>query len=104
MPGGAPNVAPGDENRVMHARLALGGTFLMASDAPASSFKPMGSVYLTLGVDSDEEAERIHAILAEGGEIIMPLTETFYATCFSMLRDKFGTSWMIVHEKPMPTV
>jgi PhnB protein len=102
MPGGTPTVAPADANRVMHARLALGGTFLMASDAPVDSFQPMRSVYLSLTVDSDEEAERIHAILAEGGEIFMPLTETFYATRFSMLRDKFGTSWMVVHEKPMP--
>ena len=44
--------------------------------------------------------ERVHALLAEGGEIFMPMAETFYATRFSMLRDKFGTSWMILHPKP----
>jgi PhnB protein len=62
----------------------------------------MRSAYLSLGVSSDAEAERIHAALAEGGEIFMAMQETFYATRFSMLRDKFGINWMIIHEKPLP--
>jgi PhnB protein len=62
----------------------------------------MRSVYLSLAVDSSKEAERVHALLAEGGEIFMPMEETFFAFRFSMLRDKFGTSWMIIHQKPMP--
>jgi len=46
------------------------------------------------------QAERIHGLLADGGEIFMPMQETFFAYRFSMLRDKFGTSWMILHERP----
>jgi PhnB protein len=61
----------------------------------------MRSVYLSLTVDSSKEAERVHALLAEDGEIFMPMEETFFAFRFSMLRDKFGTSWMIIHQKPM---
>jgi uncharacterized glyoxalase superfamily protein PhnB len=45
-----------------------------------------------------EKAERVHNLLAEGGEIYMPMEETFYATRFSMLRDRFGVSWSIIHE------
>ena len=41
-------------------------------------------------------------LLADGGEIFMPMAETFFAHRFSMFRDKFGTSWMIIHERPMP--
>ena len=52
-------------------------------------------------VDSTEEAERIYALLSDGGEIFMPMQETFFAFRFGMLRDKFGTSWMIIHERPM---
>jgi len=59
------------------------------------------NTYLNYGGNC-EEAERIHKLLADGGEIFMPLQETFFAHRFSMLRDKFGTSWMILHEKPMP--
>jgi len=62
----------------------------------------MRSVYLALAVDSNEEAERIHKLLADGGQIFMPMEETFFAHRFSMLRDKFGTSWMIIHDRPMP--
>jgi PhnB protein len=62
----------------------------------------MRSVYLYLSVDSAKEAERVHKLLAEGGEIYMPMEETFYATRFSMLRDRFGVSWSIIHERPRP--
>jgi len=60
----------------------------------------MHSVYLTLSIERTDEAERIHALLADGGEIFMPMQETFFAFRFSMLRDKFGTSWMIFHQRP----
>jgi PhnB protein len=63
----------------------------------------MRSVYLSLSVNSDEEAERIYALLADGGQIFMPMQETFFASRFVQLRDKFGTSWMILHERPMPS-
>ena len=62
----------------------------------------MRSVYLSLSVSSKEEAERIYTVLSEGGQIFMPIQETFFAFRFAMLRDKFGTSWMILHERPRP--
>ena len=73
----------------------------MASDAPADRYQPMRSAYLSLNVDDSAEAERIHKVLSDGGEVFMPMEETFFAHRFSMLRDKFGVSWMIIHEKPM---
>jgi PhnB protein len=94
-------VTPESKNKVMHANMALGDTQIMASDAPADRFQPMRSVYLTLTVDSAKEAERLHATLSPGGEVFMPMQETFWANRFSMLRDKFGTSWMIMNPKPM---
>jgi PhnB protein len=101
MPGPA-QAPPGMEKAVLHARIAIGDTVLMASDGPPERVQPMRSVYLSLGVSSSEEAERIHTLLADGGEIFMPMQETFYAFRFSMLRDRFGTNWMIIHERPMP--
>ena len=99
--GPNPNVGPGDwKNAILHARMTIGETELMGADIP--SYKPMRSAYLTLIMGSIEEAERVYATLTEGGEIFMPMGETFYAHRFAMLRDKFGTSWMIIHERPMP--
>jgi PhnB protein len=97
------NVPPGWEKAILHARMELGGMELMGADIPGDRFKPMRSAYLSLSVDSIAEAERVHALLAEGGEIFMPMQETFFAFRFSMLRDRFGTSWMIINERPMPS-
>src|SRR4029078_560549 len=95
-----PGIVPADWNgKVLHARITLGGTELLGADIPPGRLQPMRSAYLSLTLDSIAEAERIHALLADGGETFMPLQETFFAHRFSMLRDKFGTSWMLLHPK-----
>jgi PhnB protein len=95
-------LAPADrKNAILHARIEIGGSELMGSDVPPERFQPMRSVYLSLTVDSVEEAERIYNLLRDGGDIFMPMEETFFAKRFAMLRDKFGTSWMIMHERQM---
>ena len=96
------NFPPGYEMKVIHARIIIGETLLMASDAPENIFQPMRSAYLCLTVDTNEEAEQLYALLSDGGEIFMKMEEMFFAHRFAMLRDKFGTSWMLIHEKPMP--
>ena len=93
---GPSQTAPDWKNKVLHARMNLGGTELLGADIPPDRFQPMRSAYLTLTLGSVEEAERVHGLLAEGGQIFMPLAETFFAARFSMLRDRFGTSWMIL--------
>jgi PhnB protein len=100
MPDAEKHTPPGFTKAVIHARLQLGETVIMGSDAP--NYQPMRSAYLNLSVGSNEEAERIYALLIEGGEIFMKMEETFFAHRFGMLRDKFGTSWMVIHERPMP--
>jgi PhnB protein len=62
----------------------------------------MCSAYLSLLLDSSQEAERIYALLSENGEIFMPLAETFFAFRYAMLRDKFGALWMLLHDRPRP--
>ena len=93
------NIPRGLENGVLHARFELGGTVVMASDGPAELVQPMRSAYLSLSVESSAEAERIYESLKEGGEVFMPLEETFFAHRFAQLRDKFGVNWMILHER-----
>jgi PhnB protein len=95
------NIPPEWATAVLHARIELGDTTVMAADIPPDRFQPMRSAYLSLLVDSNEEAERIYALLTDGGEIFMPMAETFFAQRFAMLRDRFGTSWMLLHERPM---
>jgi PhnB protein len=85
---------------VLHARIAVAGTELAGADIPSA--QPMRSAYLSLATDTDAEAERIFSALADGGEVFMPMQETFFATRFAQLRDRFGINWMILHERPMP--
>jgi PhnB protein len=86
------------KDKVLHATLAIGGTELLGADV--ESYQPMRSAYLTLTVESSDEADRIYAVLSDGGDIFMPMAETFFAHRFAMLRDRFGTSWMLHHPKP----
>ena len=94
-------VEPGTENAVVHARMSIAGVELIANDVPQSQFKPVRSSYLFLALDSSEDADRVYAVLAEGGEIGMPIAETFFASRFGPLRDRFGTLWTIIHQRPM---
>jgi len=93
-------VNPDSKDLVLHARITIGGTELLGADIPNA--QPMRSAYLSLSVDIDGEAERIFTALAEGGEVSMAMQETFFATRFGQLRDRFGLNWMILHERPMP--
>ena len=94
--------ATGDAgNAIIHARLSIGDTVLIGNDVPASVFQKIRSVYVYLSVDSPQEAERVYKLLTENGQVYMPLEETFFATRFSQLRDRFGVSWSIIHERAM---
>jgi len=94
-------VDPARKDAVLHARISIAGTELMGADIPSA--EPMRSAYLSLGVESDAEAERVFAALSDGGEVFMPMQETFFATLFGQLRDRFGINWMIMHERPART-
>jgi PhnB protein len=96
---GQPNPDP-ELKGILHAQMDLGGTQLLGADVQPSRFQPMRSAYLTLTVESTNEAERIYQLLAKDGELFMPMAETFFAHRFAMLRDRFGTSWMLLHPKP----
>jgi PhnB protein len=98
----APGAPENAGKAIIHARMNIGDTELIANDVPPTVFQKIRSVYLYLALDSTEEAERVYKLLAEGGEIYMPLAETFFATRFSQLRDRFGVSWSIIHERSRP--
>jgi PhnB protein len=97
---GARDIPPAWARAVLHARMNIGGTELLGADIPPDRFQPIRSAYLTLTLDSDAEADRVFALLSEGGQIFMPMQDTFFASRFAMLRDRFGTSWMLLHPKP----
>ena len=76
--------------------------FSASATASGQYAQPMRSAYLSLNVDTDKEAERIFAALSNGGRVLMPMEETFFATRFGQVQDRFGVNWMVLNERPAP--
>lgn len=89
-------VAPGSENKIMHAALKIGDTTVMASDGCAAGKSRFEGFSLSITAANEAEADRIFGALAEGGEVEMPLGRTFFSPRFGMLKDRFGVGWMVV--------
>jgi PhnB protein len=92
---------PQPADHIMHAHLEAHGAVLMGSDGPGGD-GPKESVWVSLTVEAVDEAERIFGELGNGGHIVMPIGETFWAQRFGMLKDRFGVSWMVNCSKPQP--
>jgi PhnB protein len=92
----SPAISSEWKEKILHGRIEIGTTILMGADVPHA--EPMRSAYLTLSLDTEEDAERTYALLKDGGEIFMKMEKTPFANRFAMLRDKFGTSWMLLHQ------
>ena len=87
-------VPAGWDNKVMHATLRIGDANVMASDGCSEGAIFQGfSLSLTAANESD--AKRKFGALAEGGQVRMPLSKTFWSPCFGMVTDRFGIGWMV---------
>jgi PhnB protein len=89
-------LAPGFENKVMHASFRVGQTTLMASDGGRPADGGFHGFRLSLTVPNAAEAERVFAALVQGGTVEMALTKTFFSPKFGMLTDRFGLGWMVI--------
>ena len=89
-------VPPGFENKVMHTSFRIGDTTVMASDGCCQGKPGFQGFSLSLTALNDAEAERLFGALAEGGQVQMPLTKTFFASRFGTVTDRFGVPWIIV--------
>ena len=90
---------PGSENKVMHASFRVGDTEILASDGDCRGQAKFQGVALTISLATPAEADRVFAALASGGQVQMPLTQTFFSPRFGMVADKFGVSWMVIVQK-----
>ena len=95
---------PADEsikNQVMHATVQAGDIHIMASDSGGKQEIRFGdNVHLSVNCASEEEINRVFAAMADGGEVTMPLDNTFWGARFGMLKDKFGVCWMFNWDRP----
>src|SRR5262245_20457854 len=88
-------VPPDWHNRVIHTRLAVGDKVLMGSDAPPDGYAAPQGLYVSIGVATAAEAERIFNELQAGGQVTMPFQKTFWSPGFGMLVDRYAIPWMV---------
>ena len=92
-------MSPASMDKVMHACIKIGDSDVFLTDGQCSGKAAFAGVTLTLNATSDGEAEKLFAALGKGGQVSMPLAETFFATRFGMVDDKFGVHWMVLNPK-----
>jgi PhnB protein len=89
-------IAPGSEDKVMHAAVRIGETMVMASDGDCRGSTGFQGFSLSITAADEAEADRLFAALSEGGQIQMPMGATFFSPRFGMTADRFGVSWMVI--------
>ncbi len=89
-------VPPGAGDKIMHASFRIGDTTLMASDGRCMGKPSFQGFALSLEAPDAAAAERLFALLGEGGQVQMPMAQTFFSPRFGMVADRFGVSWMII--------
>ncbi len=98
--GGMPAAVTGD--KVMHASLRIGDSTIQASDGRCTGNPRFDGIALTIQARDDAHAEQLFAALSAGGKVEMPLAQTFFASRFGMLADRFGVGWMVISEPASP--
>ena len=95
--GGCAEFSEKDANRIMHVSLPIGNTILMGSDSNEQSGDVVfgGNFSVSINVESKEEADRVFNGLSAGGNVFMPMDNTFWGSYFGMFTDKFGINWMV---------
>ena len=96
--GGSPvetNVPPEWRDKILHIRLVAGDGVLMGSDSPPGHYEEPRGFSVAVGLKDQAKGEKIFRSLSEGGKVTLPFEQTFWASRFGMLIDKFGIPWMI---------
>ncbi|MGO5014567.1 VOC family protein [Niallia sp. Sow4_A1] len=84
------------KDRVVHAQLRIGNTFLMLSDNfPGQPYQVGSQVDVAVLLNNPEKTKEVYDKLLDGGEVVMPLQETPWSPSYGQVKDKFGIAWQI---------
>ena len=89
-------LAPGFENKIMHADFTIGQSMVLVSDGCSEGEGKQNGFSLALTLPTTGEVDQAFAALSEGGQVTMPPCKTFWSEKFGMCVDKFGVSWMLM--------
>ncbi len=99
----AGNISAEDGEKIMHISLPISDNLtLMATDALESMGQALtvgNNVYISINVDSVDEADRVFGQLSEGGIVEMPMETTFWNAYFGSFTDRYGIQWMISYDQ-----
>jgi PhnB protein len=102
MPADDPPPPGTNLDAVFHAALSSSDFLLMGADDPSGGFDGnVRGMCVNCSFTDNAETKRVFDALAEGGEVQMPLSETFFSPSFGMCIDRFGTPWMVMTEGSM---
>jgi PhnB protein len=88
MPGAEPH-------HVLHAALTADAGVLLGSDDPTGDGGPKVGLAVSWTGADDAATKATFDQLADGGEVQMPLSPTFWTSSFGVCVDRFGISWMV---------
>lgn len=95
-------VSEEEKSLVMHVSLPIGdGQVIMGSDTSKSAGETQfgNNISISIGTDNQQHADEVFLKLSNGGEITMPIGDTFWGSYFGMVKDKFGVNWMVSYDK-----
>lgn len=96
---GQPPISDELKDKIMHISLPISAeTVLMGSDIgdeSAANYKPGNNFSISITTSSKAEANRLFDGLSSGGQVTMPMDDTFWGDYFGMFTDKFGINWMV---------
>jgi len=100
--GESPMKGKGPDDKIMHCSIKVGDSVIMACDNVFEEHPTIvgNNISLAIGGKDIAEADSTFEGLSEGGTVLMPMQETFWALRFGMLTDKFGINWMFNVDKP----
>jgi PhnB protein len=92
----ASQMPPNSADKVMHCAFKVGDTQILASDGHCAGKPSFQGFGLALNAKNDAEAEKLFGALEKGGQVLQPLTKTFFASKFGMVNDRFGVMWLVM--------
>ena len=86
--------------QIIHGVLNRGSMVLLGSDMVGPEGLSRGNSFgLTLECETEDELRTAFSKLLEGGNVLFPISPSFWGGLYGQLVDKYGNSWMVNYQK-----
>lgn len=84
----------GQEGKIIHAELHVNDDCIMYLNDFGEK-KERSNISLILQLDSEDEINRLYAVLSEKGNVTFALQKTFWGSHHAVITDCHGTTWSL---------